>query len=674
MKQSITVILFAIVFLIGINSAVGQKFYGSLEMERVFSYNQAREKVDLVWAYVDSTFIFGRYEDGTILAGPADARVLRTLLNPNADILVPDTDTLLLLDCGSLWLLPIDSDAPRVRLMDLSADSRFVRAIDHGFARRVGPKIYIHSNYSSIPTDSVEQPADNDYWSISANGTRTASWGWGPSNGSVHWRENDVTTFAFPTWGPTSCSVLADSVVAVWSSNLLISRDRGLTWHHYKTKDIDESLPEEDVTYQSFTNIQARGTDIYVSFVPQSRSEIYFYFSSDLGLTWQRYSPARSPEQTGPAVPYRSGIGSQQTAAGVRFVADSNGTRIVETSHPIEYYDDFLYKAYRMLGPNFSVVDTLYTWKHSLDDCISFDPAGVGTSSWLWFSNGTALVKPQTATTYTERTLPTSPLLSCWVVDSATAIIMGEQGAYVSTDGGATWTSETEYNNLLAFTPIHDGQRLSLWRAPGAGLEIRSSATVSTTGTLLAIVPNTEASQYLISRYGASGCVLHAVAGSFWTSHTIENFADTSTYEHIPNGWIRYADSLTSEVVLGPDLQSSSIIPRIHEANGWVFGISVDANIGLRFNLAPLSVAGERPNPARLLVFPNPANDQCYVKSTDGQELTTVNVYNTLGSLVLSQTVHGPETLLSTSGLPSGVYYLCIGGTCARYQSLVVSH
>ncbi|MBK6759255.1 MAG: hypothetical protein IPG73_00895 [Ignavibacteria bacterium] len=92
------------------------------------------------FAYVDSTFIFGLYDDGTILSGPADARVQRTLLSPTASVFVPDTDTLLALDCGGLWLLPIGSDEPRTRIMTVSTDSRFVTAIDHGFALRRGAR------------------------------------------------------------------------------------------------------------------------------------------------------------------------------------------------------------------------------------------------------------------------------------------------------------------------------------------------------------------------------------------------------------------------------------------------------------------------------------------------------------------------------------------------------
>ncbi|MBK7412950.1 MAG: T9SS type A sorting domain-containing protein [Ignavibacteria bacterium] len=619
------------------------------------------------FAYVDSTFIFGLYDDGTILSGPADARVQRTLLSPTASVFVPDTDTLLALDCGGLWLLPIGSDEPRTRIMTVSTDSRFVTAIDHGFALRRGGKVYVHHGYASEPSDSIEHPETDDYWSVSADGKRSASWGLGPTPATVQWSVGDVETVDLSTNGYTRCAVLSDSVIAAWNSNLFISRDRGLTWHHYRAPEIDPSLPAEEITYRSFRSIEVRGTDIYVGFVPEKLTEMYHYFSSDLGLTWRRYTPATAPVHNN-AIPYRAGIASPRNAAGVRLVTDTDGTRIVESLCEIHEAEG-AWNEYSIVEQRVSVTDTLYTWSHTLDSCIAFDPGADSTTSWIWFNNGILLTKQHSETIFTERALPTSPLLSCWVVDSVTAIIKGEEGAYVTHDAGATWTADSTYDGLLAFTPLMNETQLSLWRTATAGLEIRSSDSISPNGTLVASLPNTEASQFMISRNGASGCVVQAVGGSEWTSLSIENFTDPGSNEQFSDHMVRFADSLTSRLATGPQLNETTIIPRIHEEHGWVFGISNDAEVGLRQYAIPVGVSESTSIESALSIFPNPAKDLCVIRSTDGTEITSIQVYSSIGTLVLSQTPNGSEAQLDTSTLPAGVYHLSVIGPVIGHTS-----
>ncbi|MBK7576434.1 MAG: hypothetical protein IPI24_03260 [Ignavibacteria bacterium] len=56
------------------------------------------------------------------------------------------------------------------------------------------------------------------------------------------------------------------------------------------------------MTYRSFRRIEVRGTDIYAQFEPEKITQMYHYISSDLGLTWRRYTPpSQSPHQ---AIPY----------------------------------------------------------------------------------------------------------------------------------------------------------------------------------------------------------------------------------------------------------------------------------------------------------------------------------------------------------------------------------
>ncbi|MBK9181966.1 MAG: T9SS type A sorting domain-containing protein [Ignavibacteria bacterium] len=68
-------------------------------------------------------------------------------------------------------------------------------------------------------------------------------------------------------------------------------------------------------------------------------------------------------------------------------------------------------------------------------------------------------------------------------------------------------------------------------------------------------------------------------------------------------------------------------------------------------------------------IFPNPAKDLCVIRSTDGTEITSIQVYSSIGTLVLSQTPNGSEAQLDTSTLPAGVYHLSVIGPVIGHTS-----
>ena len=70
------------------------------------------------------------------------------------------------------------------------------------------------------------------------------------------------------------------------------------------------------------------------------------------------------------------------------------------------------------------------------------------------------------------------------------------------------------------------------------------------------------------------------------------------------------------------------------------------------------SPAGVDENEATMVsVYPNPANDVLTVKA---ENLSSVEIYNTIGQKVLSQKVEGDETTISTSDLDAGIYMVRI--------------
>lgn len=65
-------------------------------------------------------------------------------------------------------------------------------------------------------------------------------------------------------------------------------------------------------------------------------------------------------------------------------------------------------------------------------------------------------------------------------------------------------------------------------------------------------------------------------------------------------------------------------------------------------------------------IFPNPAKD--FVK-IEGNNIQTVEIFNTIGQSIVKQEVNGNETTISTENLESGVYFVKIGN---KTQKLII--
>ena len=72
---------------------------------------------------------------------------------------------------------------------------------------------------------------------------------------------------------------------------------------------------------------------------------------------------------------------------------------------------------------------------------------------------------------------------------------------------------------------------------------------------------------------------------------------------------------------------------------------------------------------AQLSIFPNPAHDQCVIRTADGSAISSIHVYSSIGTLVHAQTPNDSEVPLDTSTLPSGVYHLSVSGPVIGHTS-----
>jgi len=270
-------------------------------------------------------------------------------------------------------------------------------------------------------------------------------------------------------------------------------------------------------------------------------------------------------------------------------------------------------------------------------------------------------------------------VVACWVVGADEAIVRGRTDAYRTTDAGVTWTRDTSLERLAAFTPMLDGERLSLWHTEGGVMEIRSSDALRNDGTLLSTVPATTASCFLLSRSGPNGCVVNAINGRDWTSQVTADLTDPTAWEMFPFGSILFGDSLTGShgeaYSIGRN-DLANVFPRIHEEQGWVFGLATATHAGYRNHLFACSVA-ERHNAAIApSILPNPATDSCRLVMPEGGTFTHVEVYAINGLRLLTLPVEGGSVHVPVHTLLPGVYHVVAHGpsvTAAATTRLVIS-
>jgi hypothetical protein len=270
-------------------------------------------------------------------------------------------------------------------------------------------------------------------------------------------------------------------------------------------------------------------------------------------------------------------------------------------------------------------------------------------------------VRPSNASTYREQHVPVDTVVGCWVVDANEAIVRGRTDAYRTTDGGATWTLDTSLTRLAAFTPLLDGERLTLWLAEGGRMEIRSSDAIRNDGTLLSTIPATTATSFLLSRSGPNGCVVNAINGRDWTSQVTTDLTDPAAWETFPFGSILFGDSLTGGHGAASGIgrnDLASAIPRIHEEQGWVFGLATTHRVGYRTHLYACSVAQQHTTAIAPSIAPNPASDACHVIMPEGGAFTHVDVYAVGGVRLLTLPVDAGTVHVPTHMLTPGVYHV----------------
>ena len=141
---------------------------------------------------------------------------------------------------------------------------------------------------------------------------------------------------------------------------------------------------------------------------------------------------------------------------------------------------------------------------------------------------------------------------------------------------------------------------------------------------------------------------------------------DSNTNEPMSHGYVSYRISPRSGVADGAVINNTAGI--YFDYNPAVITNTTLHTIDYTLGVKELSKGGS------IRVMPNPANDKVFINLTDKGNCT-VSLINMLGEIVYTSTNNKDQLLLSTSGIPAGIYLVRAENEKSVYQSkLIVSH
>ena len=82
---------------------------------------------------------------------------------------------------------------------------------------------------------------------------------------------------------------------------------------------------------------------------------------------------------------------------------------------------------------------------------------------------------------------------------------------------------------------------------------------------------------------------------------------------------------------------------------------NVENIIGLPLN------AGTMAKTTQIAIYPNPVNDELTIKAENGAYYT-MTISNTIGQVIITQSLNAPQTKVNVKALPTGIYYITLKG------------
>jgi hypothetical protein len=254
-----------------------------------------------------------------------------------------------------------------------------------------------------------------------------------------------------------------------------------------------------------------------------------------------------------------------------------------------------------------------------------------------------------------------------------------------------------QYQRFRNYYALDDGGAEAGYYVLGAGGQMAVRFTVNTTDTLRAVriyfdpAPLASTSKYYFKLRLYSGST--GPTNDVFTSDTLHPKFYNKSFKHLPEYalktplvltpgtyYIGIQQQLSTGLVVGFDRNTPGKNNLYYNSGtGWnvsgfkgalmirpVFGKKIPSPVGIRELETIL---------ANINVYPNPASDLVYI-SNQSEFAVRYELRNALGQLVLSDVCQSSQHEISTSNLPSGIYFLTLlnGDRSLRQQKLIIAH
>jgi glucose/arabinose dehydrogenase len=149
-----------------------------------------------------------------------------------------------------------------------------------------------------------------------------------------------------------------------------------------------------------------------------------------------------------------------------------------------------------------------------------------------------------------------------------------------------------------------------------------------------------------------NGCSI--TGGYFYTGSQFPNFANKYFFADYCENRLGYVNAANA-IIYNPLPGSNNFSSFGEDLNGELY-VTNGSTIFKIVDTSQLATSSFEKN--GFSMFPNPAKSEFFVKSTENNPISKVQLFDLTGKLLLTQDIENSEKSISTSGLTSGIYFV----------------
>lgn len=177
------------------------------------------------------------------------------------------------------------------------------------------------------------------------------------------------------------------------------------------------------------------------------------------------------------------------------------------------------------------------------------------------------------------------------------------------------------------------------------------NSTYNTSGCL-------SASNYTFpfAQYARSGGACSVTGGYVYTGSIYPNFQNKYFFTDYCDDKIRMVNTSTATITTTTAFSGNNFVTFGEDSSGELYIAGITS--GTVYKITDSSLQTDEVIKENLSIYPTKVRDFITLKSNSGQKIIQIDIYNTEGRLILTQSITELELNLSVSGLEKGIYFL----------------